>query len=259
MGLFTPGYLREGKGVRKDEPKKKGIMRLFEILGRDLGDIVKLNFIFLISCIPIITIGPAIVALTAVMTKRVRDIPCFVFYEYKKAFKENFKQGVLAGLLVMVLLGFSGFSIFYYYSWHLENADLMYFALASVTIVIFVFVSVASCYLYAQIALIELPLKQMIKNSILLTIGFLPRSALVFITTLPVWLVFVLFFPFTLLIMPPLFLFSFTNLLVSMNVWPVLEKVFITNKKLADEEALLEEYESEDTAMYMEQDDDAEQ
>lgn len=40
-------YTKEGPGVRKDQPPKKGIPRFFEILMRDYGHLLKVNFLFL--------------------------------------------------------------------------------------------------------------------------------------------------------------------------------------------------------------------
>ncbi len=237
MGFFTPGYLREGKGIRKDEPKKKGIMRLFEIIARDFGDLIKLNFVFVLCCIPIVTIGPAIVALSAVITKRVRDIPCYVIYEYKKAFKENFKRALPAGLIVMALIAFSVFSVITYFQWYNSTGELPYFILSSFTAMLVVIITIASCYLFTLIAVVELPLKVQLKNALLLTVAFLPRSALILITTVPFWILAFWFIPLA----PILILIyncSLTNLLVNMNVWPVIEKVFITNKLISEEESL---------------------
>ncbi len=253
MGFFTPGYLREGKGVRKDEPKKKGIKRFFEIIARDFGDLVKLNFVFMLCCIPIVTIGPAIVALSAVMVKRVRDKPCYVIHEYKLAFKENFKRALPAGLIVMALLFLSGFSILTYYGWHNSTGEMIYFILTSFTVVLSIFITLASCYLFTLIAVVDLPLKVQLKNSVLLTIAFLPRSALILVTTAPFWILVLWFFPLTIILLP-IYHFSITNLLVNMNVWAVIEKVFITNKQLAEEEM-----QSENIQEYSENNDDAEQ
>ena len=49
---FFGGYNRPGPGVRPDEPRKKGIFRLFEILGRDFWSFFKAGFLAAISMIP---------------------------------------------------------------------------------------------------------------------------------------------------------------------------------------------------------------
>ncbi len=234
MGLFTPSYLKEGKGVRKDEPPKKGILRFFEIVARDSGDLVKLNLLFFISCIPIITIGPAIVAMSAVVVKRVRNIPCYAFHEYKKAFKENLKRSFPAGLLVMVFVVMSLFAAWYYNSAYNQSQDLMYLVLAVITLFLSGLISAGSCYLFTMIAVVDLPLKLQLKNAVLLTFGFLPRTALFFIISLVLWAAAVLFLPWTLLVFVFVF-FSFVNLIINMNVWNVLEKVFVIGLGSNDE------------------------
>ena len=52
MKLFSRNYDRPGPGVSKDEPRKKGLARFFEVLFRDFFDLVKLNVIFLICIAP---------------------------------------------------------------------------------------------------------------------------------------------------------------------------------------------------------------
>ncbi len=237
MGLFTPGYLKEGKGVRKDEPPKKGIARFIEIFARDFGDLVKLNLLFIISCIPLITIGPAIVALSAVMVKRIRNKPCYVFHEYKLAFKENFKRSLPAGLIVTLLLSMSGFAVWYYGSTYNANDNIVFLALTSVTVLLTVLISTGSCYLYTMIALIDLPLKQQFRNAVLLTFGFLPRTALFFVICLVLWALMINFIVFTFLLFIIIF-FSIVNLIINMNVWPVLEKVFVTGMDNKEDEEL---------------------
>ena len=49
-------YTKEGPGVRKDQPPKKGIPRFFEILMRDYGHLLKVNFLFLLCCLPMVTV-----------------------------------------------------------------------------------------------------------------------------------------------------------------------------------------------------------
>ena len=56
MGFFSNMYTKEGPGVRKDQPPKKGIPRFFEILMRDYGHLLKVNFLFLLCCLPMVSI-----------------------------------------------------------------------------------------------------------------------------------------------------------------------------------------------------------
>lgn len=50
------GYGRPGKGVLKDEPKKRGLFMFFELLGRKFWRYVTLNLTYTLACIPAIFI-----------------------------------------------------------------------------------------------------------------------------------------------------------------------------------------------------------
>ncbi len=55
MGIFNR-YLKEGPGVEKDAPKKKGIFLYSELLGRKFFDIIKANCLFSLESLPFIAI-----------------------------------------------------------------------------------------------------------------------------------------------------------------------------------------------------------
>lgn len=63
-------------------------------------DLIVLNLLFLVCCIPVVTIGPAITALHYVTTKMAGEkdgTP--VVGNFFKSFRANFRQGVLMGIL----------------------------------------------------------------------------------------------------------------------------------------------------------------
>ena len=66
------------------------------------ADIMFLNVITLICCIPIITIGPATTAMHYVLLKMFRNECDSVIKNYFKSFKENLKQGILINLIMLL-------------------------------------------------------------------------------------------------------------------------------------------------------------
>ena len=52
MGLFNTDYSKPGPGVSKDERKKKGLARFYQILVRKFWDLIKLNFLYIVTLIP---------------------------------------------------------------------------------------------------------------------------------------------------------------------------------------------------------------
>lgn len=75
---------------------------VFRFLGK-MGDIVFLNVIFIISCIPLITIGAGITAMYDVTMKLSKNEESYVFTGYFKAMKANFKKATLHWIVVVPL------------------------------------------------------------------------------------------------------------------------------------------------------------
>ena len=69
MGFLKANFQKEGKGISKDTPEKTGFALFLETLIRELGSLIKLNFLFLLFSIPIITIPASFAALTNVSMK----------------------------------------------------------------------------------------------------------------------------------------------------------------------------------------------
>ena len=54
MGLFfsSDRFTRPGPGVRPDAPRKKGVARLAEIMGRDMWNFFRAGFLAFLACLP---------------------------------------------------------------------------------------------------------------------------------------------------------------------------------------------------------------
>lgn len=88
-----------GKGINPNEPKKEGLALYFDVIYREFWGILYLNILFFIACLPIVTIGAAYGALCSVFIRMIRDVPVDTFYDFKTAFKKNFKQSTLIFLI----------------------------------------------------------------------------------------------------------------------------------------------------------------
>ncbi|MBQ9598953.1 MAG: DUF624 domain-containing protein [Clostridia bacterium] len=52
MGIFNSDYSKPGAGVSKNERKKKGLARFYEILIRKFWDLIKLNLLYIATLLP---------------------------------------------------------------------------------------------------------------------------------------------------------------------------------------------------------------
>ena len=70
---------------------------LFSFLNK-VADLILLNILTMICCLPIITIGASMTALHYVVLKMVRDEESYIVRSYFKSFRQNFKQAT-SGML----------------------------------------------------------------------------------------------------------------------------------------------------------------
>ena len=70
----------------------------------DLFDLMVVNWMWVLCCIPVVTIGPATCGLYTVTLKLAREEPVNPVKDFFRGFKENFKSGLLLGLLAAILL-----------------------------------------------------------------------------------------------------------------------------------------------------------
>ena len=73
---------------------------LYKFLSR-LWDMLKLNFMWLLFSLPIVTVGAATVAAYSVTLKMADEQEGYVARQFVKAFKENWRQGIPMGLLAL--------------------------------------------------------------------------------------------------------------------------------------------------------------
>ena len=66
-------------------------------------DLLVLSLMWLVLCLPIITIGPASTAFYYTVVKVIRRDRSYLFKEFFRSFKLNFKQGVIVTLIYVVL------------------------------------------------------------------------------------------------------------------------------------------------------------
>jgi len=76
---------------------------VMQFLGK-VADLMIINCLTLLCCIPIFTIGPALTAAHYVCLKMVRKEDGYIVRGYFKSFKQNFKQGTLIWLLLLAVM-----------------------------------------------------------------------------------------------------------------------------------------------------------
>ncbi len=261
MGLFGGlfNYSKEGPGVSKDAPKKKRFFLFFELYFRKFWKLCLLNIIYVLFCLPMvaavfalylivsrstdftaqpwftpaailsfvlaaITFGPATAGATYVLRNFAREEHAYIWYHFWKAFKSNFKQASVMGVIDIVVSCVAAWVIrFYAISMGSENSFVIMLILSVIFLIMF---TVMNYYVYLVMVTIDLPFRHLIKNSFILSVLGVKYNVVVFIFTFIIGTVQVMFFPITLPVVlvvgvsTPMFISTF-------GVYPVVKKYCI--------------------------------
>ena len=131
-------------------PEKTGPGRLFEILQAECGSLVKVNLLFLLSSLPLVTIPPALWAMNQVVRAMVQDQPVRAFADYRRAFCQRPGRSYAAFLLLAAPLVLGGYGAGFYLRYAGERPVLLLPFLFCSTV--FLATLLASTYLYGILA-----------------------------------------------------------------------------------------------------------
>lgn len=146
---------------------------LFSFLSK-VADLILLNILTLICCLPIVTVGASMTALHYVVLKMVRDEESYIVRSYFKSFKQNFKQATIIWLILLlvgaVLIGdlfILSFSTIRFSNW---------IRIALFTVIIIVLL--AAMHLFPVLSRFDNTIKNTFKNSFFMGILTLPKTIL---------------------------------------------------------------------------------
>lgn len=159
-----------------------------QALGK-MADMMWLNILTLICCIPIITAGASLTALHYMALKIVRNEECYITRGFFKSFKENFKQATIIWLLmlVVIILLVGDFLIMKYSG--LEFSKVLQIIIVAVG-VLFTFTAM---FVFPVLAKFDNTTWRTIKNAFLMSIMQFPKTILMVILFAIPPVVFVLF------------------------------------------------------------------
>ena len=132
----------------------------------NLTDIIVLNVLCFICCLPIITIGPSVTAMHYITLKIARDEEIYVLRDYFKAFKENFKQSIIAWMVFLVITAVFFVDYLILKDMGLENTKVFLMIIGA----IYLLVCFTMMYVFPLMARFENSLKQTVKNAFFMSI-----------------------------------------------------------------------------------------
>jgi len=225
---------------------------------RDFWELIKLNLLFSICVFPtvilfflslagvnsgitfILSIGAAfpvggvVTAYIFYITMMLRDEPSGVWYECKRKFLENFKQAALPGIICTIIV-YAQVMLWVFLLQSGPGQELFWGVMAIFATLIFFLIAP---YIFMHFAYIELGTLQIIKNSIMMSFGYILRSLMGAIFGGAMWVLFALYFPISMMALPVVFVIgtSLSMLLCLMWVWPPFDETFKIEEALAKKE-----------------------
>lgn len=223
MGLFN-NYQKEGKGVSKDE-KTPRFLLFFQIYFRKFWNLILLNLLYVLFCLPVVTIGPATAGLTKILRNYAREEHAFLWGDFIEAFKKNFKQAFLFSLVELLVFGFLILDLLMVFN--VSNQIMMTLSMAAIFLSFTVFVFM-HYYVYNMMVTFKLTFKQLLKNAFIFCwAGFLRNLFLTVILVTVTLLLMNFLNPFGFLFVLVFLYFSFCGLLTNFMVNPLIKKYMI--------------------------------
>lgn len=197
MSFLTLRNIRSGKskGERKALKKQKGAGllsydgKLIGLLNK-MGEIILLDMVFLICCLPVATIGPALTSLYYATMKSIRRERGYPLREFCSSMKRTLARGVLLTAVCLLWLRALFFGRNYFLAADGQQTPM------SVLYSFLIFVSTCIIlYLFPVFSRFDMKLTQILKLSFVMSIRFLPLTILDLAGTALIGWVLVYFLP----------------------------------------------------------------
>ena len=258
MGLFGSNYERAGSGIAKNAPKKKGFFRFFEIFGRKFWKLFELNLLYFLSFLPVIgavvlalaldsqlgiilaaaclvlfavIIGPATAAHTKILKNFVMEKPTFLVHDFFKAFRSEFKYSCIIGVLDCLLACCISAAFYVYPKLIEQSGSKVYYIFFAITLSIAL---IMNFYIFPMLVSTNLSLKNVLKNSLALSVVALKTNIITTLILAAVIAVYVLVFMFVnikysmiLLFLLPFMPASWLGLVITFQSYPIIQKYII--------------------------------
>lgn len=208
-------WTKEGRGIPKDAPKKTGHALFAEIFAREWWEMVKLNILFILAAMFVVTLPAAIAATARICVAFVEDRNVYLLRDFIEAFIGYFRRATAWGLAFTATLGMGGYATASYASAARDNLALV--APLTVSFVVTAFIAVMACHLIVLMVMRDLPALKLLRLAAIASIirPFPALAALAFVSAL--WLAHIVFYPVS-VFMPATLNFSLGMFAVAFGV-----------------------------------------
>lgn len=126
-----------------------------------------LNLLFLLCCLPVITVGPAVAALYRVTLHEARKEYGYLYRSFLRYFKETFFSALAVSFFFLALILFVSFSMVFWYSYSGVLQAAASFLLAALLVIIWG----AVIYSFPLLARFQNTVRQTVKNAFCMAVA----------------------------------------------------------------------------------------
>jgi uncharacterized membrane protein YesL len=215
MSWLSAHITREGPGVPRHAPPKRGLALLASVVRREWWTLIELNLLYVLCCLPLVTIPAAQVAMTRICVLMLEDRPLYLLRDFREIFLQRLWRATAFGALVVAAIAIAGYAAFFFAQ--AARTEILCALPLSASVAIAVFAASAAAHGFALLAMGDRSLGATIRLALL---GALARplpalAAFGFVAIL--WLLHVAFYPVS-IFMPAIFNFSYGTLAVTFGV-----------------------------------------
>ena len=273
MGLFH-SYLKEGKGVEKNELRPIRPLYFFQLFGRKFWQMCQLNLLYVLLTIPVWlvlwmfllsdalkfefslqlvgellsriglffilfswTIGPATAGITHVLKCYATETPAFLYAEFFEQFKKNFKQATLMSIINGV------FVLSYAYTILGAQSPILLFgghltlgSMQGILLVLNILLIFMTYYVYTMMVTFELKFSDLIKFAFIFALAKLPLNIFVLILVATISYGAFAFMKIIVgVVLSAVIVYALCGFLVVFSIYPTIEKhMLIPAQKLEE-------------------------
>lgn len=280
MGLFSVNYNKPGPGVSKNGPQKHRFWQFFEIYWGQFSKLCLLNILYLIASIPLMlglylcfkidvtsstlivlrtpgsidilglglivlsvfTTFPATLGFTFVLRNIQRREHAWIWHDFMKHTRSNYKKGVINGALVLLLYYFL-INAYGIYRANILGIGLLNIYLSWVIFIMIILFTWMEFYVNTMIVTFDMKLKDIYKNSFIFAVAKLPLNLFISIVCLALLLgIYLIPIPLITLIIFFVMFFSLFGFITVFSVYPTIDKHMISQVEKAEEEEVTSEF-----------------
>ena len=144
-----------------------------------MTDLILLNMLFIISCLPVFTIGAATTALYYVCIISIRQGDGYVVKRYFSSFVQNFKQATLMGIGLAGLWSAMIFDLLFWYKMGTQFGKVMF----CISSIVAMFLLIVSLWVFPVLSKLKGTVRTTIKNAAIFAIGYFPYTLILILIT----------------------------------------------------------------------------